>query len=206
MSNKSPDLPPLPSLPADPANADPSQAKQVAGSGPFGLGMGIQREDFEGSLEELQPYKYKALNVPKIHSAFEYYFLQITPVQGLSWIKAIGKSIPTNPYGLEVQAAFEAFKGKLVKIYGAPETIDYLMYESIWNEPRDWMQAIENGERRLAARWESKARRNLQNDLESIFLYAAAENTSVGYIAIEYAFTNHTASNQEIELLEDDAL
>ncbi len=206
MNNETPHLPPLPPLPPEPANANHFQAKQVAGNGPFGLGMGIKREDFEGSLEEVQPYKFQALNVPKVHSAFKCYYLQITPVQGLSWIKAVGKPISTNQFGLEVKSAFEDFKEKLEKIYGVSERIDFLMYDSIWNEPRDWMQAIDNGERRLAAKWEITTTRKLQNDLGSIYLYAAAENTSVGYIAIEYAFTNQTASAQEIALLEDDAL
>jgi hypothetical protein len=206
MSNQTPYIPPLPPLPPEPTNVNRFLAKQVAGTGPFGLGMGVKREDFEGSLKEILPYKFEALTVPKIHSAFQYYILQITPVQGLSWIKAIGKPISTNPYGLEVQSAFEDFKGKLEKIYGVSERTDHLMYESIWNEPRDWMHAILSGERRLGATWKSTTTRKLQTDLESIYLYAAAENTSVGYIAIEYAFTNKTAADQEIALLEDDAL
>lgn len=206
MSNETPDIPPLPPLPSEPAKTDPPQTKQVVGNGPFGLGMGIKRDDLEGELEELQPYKFRAKNVPKLHSVFQYYILQITPVQGLSWIKAIGKPISTNPYGIEVRSAFDDLKGKLEKIYGGPEIIDHLMYESIWNEPRDWMQAIENGERRLAAKWENTKSKKLQNDLESIFLYAAAVSDSEGYMAIEYAFTNQSASDQEIALLEDDAL
>jgi hypothetical protein len=206
MSNESSFLPPLPPIPTDTKNADTSLAKKVTGNGPFGLEMGIKREDFEGSLEELRPYWFKTPAVPKMHSSFEDYVLQITPVQGLSFIKAIGKTISTNPYGIELRSAFENLRGKLENIYGVSEKKDYLMYDSIWNEPRDWMHSILSKERGLSAKWERTKGRNLQNDLELIYLFVAAWSTSEGYIGLEYVFTNKTASDQEIALLEDDAL
>jgi len=201
--NYLPDLPPL-SNTGD--NAASSESTDTVGNGPFGLSKGLRQEDLDIQMVEVKPFIYKAETLPKKHSAFQYYFLQITPVQGLSWIKAIGNSVATNPYGSEIQTAFETMRGKLENIYGRPENIDFLMYESIWNEPRDWMQAIANGERSLAARWDRRKGKDLPSDLETIFLYASAEDTHTGYIAIEYAFTNQEASEKEIGMLEDDAL
>jgi len=104
-----------------------------------------------------------------------------------------------------VRSAFEDMKGKLEKTYGKSELIDCLMHDSIWNEPRDWMQAVQNGERILAAKWESTKTR-LPSSLESVFLIATAIDAYSGWIAIEYAFDNYTAAEQEIAMLEDDAL
>ena len=197
--NHLPDLPPL-------SNADGGESTKAVGNGPFGLSKGLRKEDLDIQMMEVKPCFYKAETLPKKHSAFQYYFLQITPVQGLSWIKAIGNSVSTNSYGTEIQNTFETMRGKLENIYGRPENIDFLMYDSIWNEPRDWMQAIQNGERTLAARWENKNGMSLPSDLTSIFLYVAAEDSYTGYIAIEYAFANFDASEKEIGMLEDDAL
>jgi hypothetical protein len=46
---------------------------------PFGLSMGMTANDIEASLEELAPCKFIASTVPKPHSAFGSYVLQIAP-------------------------------------------------------------------------------------------------------------------------------
>ena len=203
-------LPPLPPLPpSSPPNQQFSatgQQKTGIASGPFGLAKGLRKEDLPGQLQEIKPCFFQTDKLPKTHSASTHYFVQITPVQGLSWVKSIGNTIQTNPYGIELRTAFEDMRGKLEKIYGKSESIDYLMYESIWNEPRDWMQAIQNGERKLAAIWENKGNTKLPSSLENVFLYVAANDAYSGWIAIEYTFDNYPASEQELAMLEDDAL
>ena len=201
-------LPPLPPPPPTPGQGVTNFSTQRAnpGNGPFGLQKGLRKEDIDGQLVEVKPCIYQTETLPKKHSAFSYYFLQISPVQGLAWVKSVGNTIATNPYGGELRSAFDDMKSKLEKIYGKSELIDFLMYDSIWNEPRDWMQAVNDGERRLAAKWQSSSQNSLPSDLESIFLYVAASDTYSGYIAIEYAFNNYSESEQEIAMQEDDAL
>jgi len=195
-------LPDLPTL----SNQAENTSVAMIGDGPFGLSRGLRKEDIDIQIQELKPCMYTAEKLPKKHSAFEYYILQITPVQGLSWIKAIGNPVTTNPYGSDLKSAFETMRGKLENIYGRPENGDFLMDDSIWNEPRDWMQAIANKERHLYAHWDSKKIGGLPSDLASIFLTVSAVDTDTGYIAIEYSFTNYEASEKEIGMLEDDAL
>jgi len=202
-------LPPLPPLPqeAPEVNSSNSQEKkfQIA-NGPFGLAKGIKREEFDIAITEVQPCVFHSETLPKKHSAFQYYFMRITPVQGLAWIKAVGVNTQTNPYGYELKGAFEEMKAKLQKIYGKPELVDFLMHDSIWKDARDWMQALQSGERRLFAQWENKGNAQLPSNLHSVFLYASAQDSYSGSIMIEYAFDNIDAANQEIAMLEDDAL
>jgi len=68
------------------------------------------------------------------------------------------------------------------------------------------MQALQSGERRLFAQWENKGGAQLPANLQSVFLYAEAQDSYSGCIIIEYAFDNIDAANQEIAMLEDDAL
>ena len=183
-----------------------SHTETTIKKGPFGLEMGLKRDEYLGSLQEVKPGYYQAAEVPKPHSSFEFHILEFGPSSGLSWIKAIGKTIETNDFGTPIESAFEEMKTKLVKTYGASENISYLMEGSIWSEPRDWMQGLLNGDRVLASRWEAHSHKQLPNHLSSIFLLAGATDTSSGYIAIEYAFENHAAAAEEIAALEDDAL
>jgi len=174
--------------------------------GPFGLGMGMTTADFDTALEEIAPGKYRIASVPKPHSAFEVYILQITPKNGLSWIKAIGKAIQTSVYGIELKSAFDSMKTKLAATYGKNQLSDFLMRDSIWNEPRDWMQSILNKERILMALWEPAHGSTLGDSLSSIALVAGAIDTTSGYMAIEYSFENIQAGETELAALEDEAL
>lgn len=174
--------------------------------GPFGLWMGMTLSDFEAPLDEVSPCKFIAPGVPKPHSAFEQYVCEIAPSLGLSWIKAIGKPIQTSIYGSELKAAFDIMEQKLVASYGRQKKHDFLMHESIWNEPRDWMQSILNMERVLMCEWSKETGALLDNSLSSIALVLGALDTSSGYIAIEYSFENAAQAQAEIAAMEDDAL
>ena len=199
-------LPPLPNEGLE-ANSNISQENKFKiANGPFGLAKGIKREEFDIAITEVQPCVFHAETLPKKHSAFQYYFLRITPVQGLAWIKAVGVNTQTNPYGYELKGAFDEMKAKLQNIYGKPELVDFMMHDSIWKDARDWMQAIQSGERRLFAQWDNKGNTQLPSNLQSVFLYASAQDSYSGSIIIEYAFDNIDAANQEIAMLEDDAL
>lgn len=174
--------------------------------GPFGLCMGMTTGDFDVALEEIAPGKYRITSVPKPHSAFEAYILQITPENGLSWIKAVGKTIQTSVYGIELKSAFDSMKTKLAATYGKYQISDFLLRDSIWNEPRDWMQSILNKERILAAFWEPAHGSTLGDSLNSVALVTGVIDTTSGYVAIEYSFENVQASEMELAALEDEAL
>lgn len=174
--------------------------------GPFDLWMGMKAEHISFPLEEISPFKFRATEVPKPHSAFEGYILQIAPNEGLSWIKTIGKNIDTSVYGIELKTSFEAMEKKLSATYGAPKMHDFLMHDSIWNEPKDWMQSLLSRERVLGALWSVETDAKLGDWLSSVFLSAVPVDTTSAFISIEYEFQNHGIAEAEIASLEDDAL
>lgn len=174
--------------------------------GPFGLWMNMTSHDFGAPLDEIAPCKFLIPAVPKPHSAFERYVCQITPKLGLSWIKAIGRTVETSSYGLELKAAFEGMEQKLASTYGKNKRLDFLMHDSIWSEPRDWMQGMLSKERILMSEWSKETRATLGDSLTTVALIAGAYDTSSGYIAIEYSFENALNADAEIAALEDDAL
>jgi len=168
--------------------------------------MGMTSGDFEQPPTEIAPCKFQVPVVPRPHSAFERYVVQISPVAGLSWIKAIGKNVGTSGYGVEVKSAFELMEQKLAVTYGKQKKHDFLMHGSIWNEPRDWMQAVLSKERILMSQWDKETGASLTDSLSSVALVMGVYDTSSGYIAIEYSFENYDRAEAEIAALEDDAL
>lgn len=174
--------------------------------GPFGIYMGMSLNDIGSNAEQIAPGRYKVINVPKPHSAFESYVVKATPQHGISMVKAIGKNIQTNVYGQQLQSAFKEMENKLFPIYGKHETVDTLLPGSIWNEPKEWMEAFTRKERYLLAVWSTDKGSQMSDDLKLVALGAEVLNTSTGYISIEYYFSNDDINDSVIQAQEDDAL
>ena len=172
-------------------------------AGPFGLEMGMTLKEIGGEVTDLGSGKYKIVNVPKPHSSFEYYYIQVSPKGGLCWIKAIGKDISTSNYGIELKSKFENMEKKLEAAYGKHKKYDFLMVDSIWDRPNDWMMGLIQKERNLIALWDEENSSTLPNNLSTIYLKASATSRDIGFISIEYGFTNMEACEKEISEKED---
>jgi len=96
--------------------------------------------------------------------------------------------------------------GKLGSAYGAGKRFDFLMEGSIWNEPRDYMQALRERERVLAMEWSAEYDSPLRKDVTQVSLFACVGDGDTGYLAVEYVFSNKGASDYELAALEDGAL
>lgn len=168
--------------------------------------MGMQLSDFAQPLRQVAPFMYALDVAPRPHPAFEFYVVQITPRAGLSWIKAVGHDINTSSYGIELQSAFEKMEEKLQAMYGIGKRSEFLMLDSIWNEPKDWMMALMHKERFLSTTWDSSSGSLLRDSLQSVFLVANASDSYTGVIAIEYTLKNAADSDAEINEAQDDVL
>ena len=179
---------------------------QSAIAGPFGLEMGMSIKKIDPKAKEVSPGMYTTSKVPKPHSAFENYVVQVGKKNGLCWIKAIGKDISTSSYGIELKSAFSSMSEKLSKTYGKNETTDLLMPGSIWKEPNEFIMAMIKKERFLMAIWDKEKGSKLKGNLKQIGLIAKPGGRSKGYLSHEYSFLNSEACDKEIAAQEDDAL
>ena len=118
----------------------------------------------------------------------------------------IGHTIQTSVYGVELQTAFDSLEKKLSATYGKGKRTDFLMPDSIWNEPRDWMQSFLNRERYLLKVWSSEHGSTLADSLMSVGLVVGALDVNSGNISIEYSFENIASAEAEISAAEDEAL
>ena len=103
-------------------------------AGPFGLEKGMSLEDIGGNPIKISDTgHYMLSSVPKPHSAFETYIVRVAPTGGLFWIKAVGKEIKTNSYGIDIQSAFNTLREKLEATYGKHKKYDMLLPGSTLN-------------------------------------------------------------------------
>lgn len=175
-------------------------------AGPFGLDKGMTLAQIGGAPEKVAPGKWKVTTVPKPHSAFESYIVQVGPSAGLCWIKAIGTNIRTSAYGGEVRSQFSSLKDRLTATYGTSKDHDFLSPGSMWNEPRYWMMALLKKERYLVSLWDRENGATISDDLGSVGLIATAISTDRAFLAVEYSFSNESECDAEIARTEDDAL
>lgn len=200
-------IPPTASAPAHQSVADSTEkAKISTANGPFGLAQGMTLAQIGGKPEKIAPGKWRLASVPKPHSAFDEYIVQIGTTSGLCWIKGIGKIMKTSAYGSEVRSQFTDLKERLSANYGKSEDFDRLLPGSIWNEPRDWMMALLKKERVLLSSWSHESGATLNSELKSVGLVASALGTEEAFISVDYAFSNEDKCEAEIKKEEDGAL
>ena len=179
----------------------------VSFGAPFGLTMGMRLADFnEIELTEIGGTQYVATNLPRNHSAFDSYVLQIHPVTGLCLIRAIGKDIESSSHGTELVSAFDELHNQLDSAYGDSRLVSFLRSGSIWDEPEDYMRAIENKERVLQAIWERDDGSVIGNEVVEVILEARASSSRRGQVIVQYRLENERECAQLVTEDEVDAL
>ncbi|AEC03037.1 hypothetical protein [Parasphaerochaeta coccoides] len=157
-------------------------------AGPFGIDMKMSLEDLENAgffpeVDEIRTvYTWYSVFPSKPHDLFEQYFVAVDDEYGVCKIVAVGKDIETSTYGENVIDAFERVEKGVSWTYGEVDVVfDYLDYESVWNEPEDWMYGLYYEERTLLAFWEPTL-----DDIDNIMLEANALSSTVGWLMLGY--------------------
>lgn len=177
-----------------------------AQSGPFGLSMGMtldQIKDKTGKNPELVKDDFYKVTPPNTHDMFDSYIVQVSPIYGVVWIKAIGKDITTNGHGTQLKTAFENLVSSIERTYGKYEKTNFLLSGSIWDEPNDFMMGLMKKERYLIACWEKKHGSTLPDDIRLIGVSAKARSSSSGYISLEYYSPNEDKVTEEKKKKQD---
>jgi len=164
----------------------------------FGIEMGwtitdLQQQGIEAEL--VQPNYYLLDTPPNPHNSFDSYIVRTDPDEGIFWIKALGKDISVNSYGTQLKTEYEKINSQLSSIYGVGEKVDFLFYDSIWDEADDWMYGLKVGERFFYTSWEDIE----DESIKKVFVGANATSSSSGYISVEYYSPNYDSLKQKAE-------
>lgn len=173
--------------------------------GPFGISMGTPISELKG-CSPIIPGKWRCDTVPRPHSTFANYIVQAHPSTGVCWIKALTGEIASNDFGSQLTSRFDEVAAQLDEVYGKGESMSALMPGSIWKEPREWMMALAKGDRYHARKWAAGSGVELKNNIKTIYLGIVARSTSMGLIALEYAFQNEAECEKAIKAEEKGAL
>ncbi len=186
--------------------ATPNENLLPPADGPFGLQEGLTLkniEDMTGSKPipiEGSTNLYSISTVPKPNSDFEGFGLLISPTVGLCQIRALGKTIQSDSYGLNIKQKFDDLDQILTSKYGAGKKTDFLLSGSIWKEPQDWVMGLKQQERFLMKDWKNAEQTAMkESNLSEVGIQARAVDANSGYIFLEYDFKNTPACTAELE-------
>ena len=179
----------------------------VEAQGPFGLEMGTSldsiREEFGISGEVANGMYYILKKVPRPHSSFESYAVQVSESSGLCSINGMGIAVESSSHGVQVRARFNQLREQLEGAYGASsEIVDRILPGSIWDEPEDFMMGLLKKERILNAEWSQPGR----NAVSKISLITVASDRSSARVSIRYELDNFTECEKEIQEAESSVL
>lgn len=171
---------------------------------PFGIDFYAAIDKFE-VLEELGEAKY-VVSPPKPHPSFDTFIVQATPTLGVVWVKALSPIISDDAYGNLTIQAMEKLHKQLSMRYGPGELTDFLMYDSIWSEPRDWASGLAANERSYFYSWENSKISNLPDDILTIYLGAIGVGGGDTRVSLEYLSPKGPEAEAELQVIHSDLL
>jgi len=179
-------------------------------AGPFGIDIGDMQDDSKfnnfSKLSDDTPNYLIGTNPPKAHSAFDKYLVQFSIASGACWIKGIGKDIESDSYGIRTKSAIDKIAGQISKKYGTSEKSDRLLPGSIWDDPDDWMTALDQNERFYLYEWSRETGATMADTgVRKILLVAQSSGGGDGYAILEFYLDNHDDCEREKSEREEDA-
>jgi hypothetical protein len=162
---------------------------QAQTDGPFGVTMGSQISRYPGCEPAPTPAWYACTSLPKSHPSFDGYQIQAHPVTGVCYVKAVGKRIDRDPYGIRLRSEIETLATQIMQTYGRhSEIVDHLVPNSIWKDPERWMIAVQQGQRNFSYEWHPG--RAYPNNVDKVSILATGMSSQAGYVVVEFYFKN----------------
>lgn len=170
---------------------------------PFGLEIGTDSSGLAIVKDEGSPNgMFRFTEVAQPRPEYGTYIGQFSKNEGLCWIKAIGHDVPSDALGSEIKALFESEQERLETLYGTVKNFDFRFSGRADEDVENWLQAVSEGDRYVAAIWDRSNGATLPDDLDSVGLVLNAYSESIGYLSLEYTFKNIVLCEQELTLVE----
>ena len=169
-----------------------------APASPFGLWMGLTREQVGTNREERQemPYHFLLSSVPKPHPDLGLYFATVTPKAGLCRIFALTNTLT----GSQFQAKFGELRQQIESVYGSPLYLDVdgVLKQPSPSEVMDYLKKRVKEGGILQAIW-TRNDLPMKPTLGSVSLTANADDKGGGMVSVDYHFTNYDQCQAEFK-------
>ena len=155
-------------------------------AGPFGMEFGWSLEELENSgayveyMNTQQNIKAYLVEPPKPHSELPLYLVFIDDEYGIYMIRAIS-DICYSEYS--IRTSYDMLKSQLTSVYGEPEEVDEITWNSDWDGSVNFIRSILYGDRTLIAAWFPPYEEDGAGD---IYLGVMANDETAAVVYLEY--------------------
>lgn len=164
---------------------------QTPKDGPFGVVMGEAISTYNDCKPSDLPGIYECTSLPRPHPDFLAYIVKAIDGAGICSVKAATRDIISNGYGDPIRTAADDIAAQISQKYGRSEKYDFLMSQSIWKRPNDWLTGISKSERFYSYLWSKGSKARLRDDIQTISVSAkSSDSTRSGWIFVVFIFTN----------------
>lgn len=169
---------------------------------PFGLKIGTAGPELAIVKDEGSPKgMFRFTEVAQPRPEYGTYIGQFSKYEGLCWVKAIGHDVPSDALGSQIKAIYKTEQKRLAALYGTFKNFDFRFSGRSDEDVENWLQAVSEGDRYVAAIWNRENGAILPDDLESVGLVLNAYTSSMAYLSLEYTFNNIVRCEDELKLL-----
>ena len=173
-------------------------------AGPFGMEFGWSLEELENSGAYVeynntqQNIKGYRVEPPQPHPNLSFYAVFIDDEYGIYLIRALSDNYYSE---YSIRTSYDMLKSQLTSVYGDPEEVDEISWNSDWDGSENFIRSILYGDRTLAAAWFPLYEENgaadiylgvMPNDENEAVVYI--EYNSWDYDAVEAKFNSSAAS------------
>lgn len=145
---------------------------------------------------ESSPGVYEFNEMPVRHPDFEDVLVVASEQHGVCKVIAIGVTRTVSAYGTELKSVFDRLEESLTAKYGTGERFDFLKRGSIWDEARDWMMGLHQGERVLMSVWGDDS--GLGLGMSMIALQTKTLSGTRAYVNAAYEFDTFEACQKAV--------
>lgn len=155
-------------------------------AGPFGMEFGWTFEEHENSgayveyMNTQQNIKGYLVEPPQPHSELPFYAAFIDDEYGIYLIRAISDICYSEYF---IRTSYDMLKSQLTSVYGDPEEVDEISWNSDWDGSENFIRSILYGDRVLGAVWFHPYE---ENGAEYIYLGVMPNDENEAVVYLEY--------------------
>lgn len=158
----------------------------------FGIPIDVTLAQFQkmGAKYNTMSEGWILSNALTTNSEYEYYKAKFSPKYGLCYIMGVTKPMTSTPDGAEIRRRFNKMKAELSQKHLKSKDFNSLYFNSTLKASKDWMRALEQGQRGLDAVWYGNKSR-LPKGVMEIMLAAGASSSTEGRLYLSYRMDNY---------------
>ena len=132
-------------------------------------------------------YEVSFKRIPRPHPDLPNYVANWRPDSGIDRLFASSRINEDDAYGSQSLTLYDRLRSQLIKAYGECEDFHHLKPGAIYDEDRDFVHSLSNGERFHTSVWNAQSGSTLDSGIQEIRLMILATGYDSSQVVLSYS-------------------